>query len=79
MKANICGLSMIGALIPLGAPFPAHAQFFSNYPVIVVPPPAQNYVLPKPPKPPDKPKAPDTTTSEPAPSQSYQGRTRVDR
>ena len=48
------------ALLAFGAPLPACAQF--NYPMIIVPPPAQNYVLPKPaPKAPraEKPKATD--------------------
>ncbi len=68
------------ALLALGAPFPACAQFISNYPVIIVPPPpAQNYVLPKPapkalrpekPKPAEAPNGPDV-------SQCYAGRTKV--
>jgi hypothetical protein len=78
MKTKVCGLAMSAAIIALGAPLPASAQFFSNYPVIVVPPPAQNYVLPKPPKPPlEKPKPPDAPTTEPQPQQTYQGRTHV--
>ena len=34
------------ALLAFGAPLPACAQF--TYPMIIVPPPAQNYVVPKP-------------------------------
>ena len=65
MKINDVRLAAGVAFFALGTPFPACAQFFSNYPVIIVPPPAQNYTLPKPtPKPPpDKPKPPDTPAS----------------
>jgi hypothetical protein len=68
-------------MFAFGAPFPAHGQFMSNYPIIIVPPPAQEYVLPKPaPKspPPDRPKPPDAPAqAAPAPSGHYQGRTFV--
>jgi hypothetical protein len=80
MKINDIRLAAGVALFALGAPFPASAQIFSNYPVIIVPPPAQNYALPKPaPKPPpDKPKPPDTPAqAAPAPAGHYQGRTFV--
>jgi hypothetical protein len=68
------------ALLALGTAFPACAQFIANYPVIIVPPPpAQNYVLPK-----LAPKAPppEKTWSAEAPSgpdvsQCYAGRTKV--
>jgi len=74
------GLALVlGATAP-----PAEAQFMSNYPVIIVPPPpAQNLVLPPKPKPPaPKPDAsaqsPATTPDTPAPGQCYyQGKTRV--
>jgi hypothetical protein len=69
--------------LAVGAAGPAEAQFFSNYPVIIVPPPpAQNLVLPPKPKPPaPKPDAsaqsPDTPNTS-GPGQCYiQGRTRV--
>jgi hypothetical protein len=77
MKINDIRLTAGVALFALGTPFPACAQFFSNYPVIIVPPPAQNYTLPKPtPKPPpDKPKPP--AQAAPAPAGHYQGRTFV--
>ena len=48
MKTNAFRIAAGVALFAFGAPFPACAQFISNYPVIIVPPPAQNYVLPKP-------------------------------
>jgi hypothetical protein len=68
------------ALLALGAPFSACAQFVANYPVIIVPPPlAQNYPLPKP-----APKAPppEKSWSAKAPSgsdvgQCYAGRTKI--
>jgi hypothetical protein len=69
------------ALLACGAPPPACAQF--TYPMIVVPPPAQNYAAPKPaPKapPPEKPKPADKPADAPNPgevTQCFQGRTRV--
>jgi hypothetical protein len=72
------------ALLALGAPLPACAQFFSNYPVIIVPPPpAQNLVMPQKPAPkpaPAKPSAsapPPDTPNGPNATQCYQGRTKV--
>jgi hypothetical protein len=64
----------------LGAGTPAKAQFMTNYPVIIVPPPpAQNLILP--PKPASRPAqakpTPDATNA-PAPIQChYQGQTKV--
>jgi hypothetical protein len=58
---------------------PADAQFMSGaYPVVVVPPPpAQGFVMPKRPKP----QQPQNVQAPPAPdpglSQDYQGRTRI--
>jgi hypothetical protein len=78
MKTNAIRLAAGVGLFAFGAPFPACGQFFSNYPVIIVPPPAQNYVVPKPaPKQlPDKSKPADP--SPPAdPIGHYQGRTYV--
>jgi hypothetical protein len=43
--------------LSIGAPFPACGQFM--YPVIVVPPPAQDYGASKPKPSPDKPKVAD--------------------
>jgi hypothetical protein len=80
MKTNAFRFAAGVALFAFGEPFPAHAQFPGNYPVIIVPPPAQNYVVPKPaPKPPpDKPKPPDSPAqAAPAPTGRYQGRTFV--
>ena len=59
---------------------PAYAQFMSSYPVvIVVPPPAQNLVMPKPAPKPIKPStsAPPSAAPPPDTSQCYQGKTRV--
>ena len=69
------------ALLAFGAPLPARAQF--SYPMIIVPPPAQNYVAPKlAPKapPPEKPRPADKPADASNPgdaSQCYQGRTKV--
>jgi len=80
VKINAFQFAAGVAFIAFGSPFPAYGQLFTNYPVIIVPPPAQNYVLPKPaPKsPPDRPKPPDTPAqAAPAPAGHYQGRTFV--
>lgn len=76
MTARIIGSAIGLAVILSGAAAPALAQLVPNYPVIIVPPPpAQNYVAPKPDsKTVAKPKSP---ADEPASSdgQSYHGRT----
>jgi hypothetical protein len=78
MKTNAIRFVSGVALFAFAAPFPAYGQFMSNYPIIIVPPPAQDYVLPKPAPnspPPDKPRPPDTPAqAAPAPSGHYQGR-----
>ena len=79
MKTNAIRFASGVAMFAFGSAFPAYGQFFSNYPVIIVPPPAQDYVLPKPaPKspPPDRPKPPDAP-AQAAPTGHYQGRTFV--
>ena len=49
IKAGVFRLVAGLALALSGAAAPAEAQFFSNYPVIIVPPPqAQNLVVPRP-------------------------------
>jgi hypothetical protein len=78
MRTNAIRLASGVALFTFGLAFPAFSQFMSNYPLIVVPPPAQDYALPKSaPKspPPEKPKPPDAPA--PAPAGRYQGRTLV--
>jgi hypothetical protein len=82
MKTKAFGIAGGVAVLAFGAPLPACAQF--NYPMIIVPPPAQNYVLPKPtPKapPPEKPKPAEKPADASNPggdaSQCYQGRTKV--
>ncbi|HEY1862727.1 MAG TPA: hypothetical protein VGG77_03365 [Roseiarcus sp.] len=75
MKAN--GLRFVAglALVTVCAPLPASGQYFPP-PLIIVPPPAQDYAAPRPaPKPPpDKPKPPNTAPAD-APKGHYQGRT----
>jgi hypothetical protein len=80
MKTRAFRVAGAVALLVLGTAFPACAQFVGNYPVIIVPPPqAQNYVLPKPaPKAP----SPEKSLSAEAPSgpdvsQCYAGKTKV--
>jgi hypothetical protein len=81
MKTRAFRIAGGAALLAFGAPLPACAQF--NYPMIIVPPPAQNHVLPKPvPKAPpaEKPKATDEPGDVLNPvdvSRCYQGRTKT--
>ena len=78
MKANAVRFAAGLALVAVGAPLPATAQYFPPV-MIIVPPAAQNYATPKPvPKPPpDKPK-PAAETPPPAKSTGhYQGQTFV--
>jgi hypothetical protein len=80
MKARHLGLAT-GLAIALAAGGPAQAQFMTGpYPVIVVPPPpAQNFVLPKP-RPVQQPNAAVPPPDAPPPGQvqcHYEGRTRV--
>jgi hypothetical protein len=80
MKTNAFRIAGGVALLALGAPLPAFAQF--SYPMIIVPPPLQNYVLPKPaPKaPPEKSKSAGKPADALNPgdvNQCYQGRTKV--
>jgi hypothetical protein len=78
VKTSAIGFASGLALFAFGAPFPACGQFMSNYPIIIVPPPAQDYVTPKPaPKspPPGKPKTPDAPAeAAPTPGGHYEGR-----
>jgi hypothetical protein len=77
MSANSVRLAAGLALVTVGAPLPATAQYFP--PALIIVPPAQNYAAPKPaprPPPPDKPKpAADTPPTKPA--GHYQGQTFV--
>jgi hypothetical protein len=78
MKTSAFRFAVGVALFAFGARAPACAQW--TYPVIIVPPPAQNYVAPKPASkpPPDKPKPADTPAqAAPAPKGHYEGRTFV--
>ena len=80
MKTNAAQLAAGLALVAFGAPFPASGQYFPP-PLIIVPPPVQEYAKPKPvPNPP--PPRPKTPADAPPPSQTkpaghYEGRTFV--
>jgi hypothetical protein len=65
------------ALLAAGAPFPASSQFFYP-PIVIVPPPAQDYANPKPASrpAPDKPKPADTPPQTKT-GGHYEGRTYV--
>jgi len=76
MTARIIGSAISLAVILSGASAPALGQFAPNYPVIIVPPPAQNYAAPKPDsKTGGKPK-PSTDEPEPSQAPAYHGQTR---
>jgi hypothetical protein len=75
-KARISRLGVGVAVLAVAASPPAEAQFMTgSYPVIIVPPPAQNFVVPKPKSTPP----PKTNDAPPAPDQikCYEGRARV--
>ena len=69
----------LAALAALAASTPASAQFMTNYPVIVVPPPpAQNIVVPKPkPSQAPKPNPPAASSASPEIKCRLQGQTRI--
>jgi hypothetical protein len=77
MKTSAVRFAAGLALVAFGASLPASGQYFPP-PLIIVPPPAQEYATPKPaPKPPptaEKPKPPDTSANG-TPKGHYQGRT----
>ena len=74
MKTKAVRFAAGVALFAAGSPFPAFGQFIYP-PVFVVPPPAENYVTPKPaPRPPPK---PADAPSQPKPAGHYEGRTFV--
>lgn len=77
MTTKVLGLTISLALIAMGAASPARGQFMSNYPVIIVPPPAQNYAAPKPsPKATPRDRAKSSTDSpEPESPPAYRGQT----
>jgi hypothetical protein len=66
------------ALVAFAVPFPASAQYFPP-PLIIVPPPAQDYAVPRPaPKPPPPRPRPAADTPPPAKATGhYQGQTFV--
>jgi hypothetical protein len=74
MRSNALRFSGGLALVALGAPLPAIGQYLP--PLIIVPPPAQDYAAPRPAAkpPPDKPKPSDTPAPD-GPKGHYQGRT----
>jgi hypothetical protein len=77
MKANSVRWAAALALGAFAAPLPAASQYFP--PLIIVPPPAQDYALPRPmPKPQPSKARPVPDTPPPAkPTGHYQGQTFV--
>jgi hypothetical protein len=75
MKSNAVRFAAGLGLFAVGAPFPACAQFFYP-PIVIVPPPTENYPTPKPKTPPDRPKPADSSTQA-KPGGHYEGRTWV--
>jgi hypothetical protein len=79
MKTNAVRFAAGLALVVIGASCPASGQYFPP-PLIIVPPPAQDYATPKPaPRPPqpDKPKPPADAPPQPKAKGHYEGRTYV--
>jgi len=81
LRSKGFGLTGGLALFVLCLSAPAQAQFMTSYPVIIVPPPAQNLVLPKP-KPVPRAAQPAPASPPDAATQNlgnchYQGQTRV--
>ena len=79
MNTKIYRLIICVLTFGFGASVPAWGQVMYNYPVIIVPPPAQNLVVPKPaPRAaiPEKPKPPPSAAPpQPDPTPTYHGRT----
>ena len=76
MKANAVRLAAGLTVFAICAPLPAGAQFFYP-PIVIVPPPNENYPTPKPKPPPDKPNPAGTTPTQAKPAGHYEGRTFV--
>ena len=81
IKASVFRLAAGLALALGGLAGPAEAQFMTNYPVIIVPPPAQNLVVPKPSPTTNQlnrqyPPPPDSSATD-ASQCTYQGRVKV--
>src|SRR5271170_3571272 len=78
MKANAVRCAATLALVAFAAPLPATAQYFPP-PLIIVPPPAQDYAAPRPaPRPPPpKPRPAADTPPLAKPAGHYQGQTFV--
>jgi hypothetical protein len=75
-KARILRLGVGAALAAAASPL-AQAQYMTgNFPVIIVPPPAQNLVVSRP-KPTPPPKTNDAPPQAPEQIRCYQGRARV--
>jgi hypothetical protein len=75
MKTNAVRFAAGLAVLAAGVPSAALSQFIYP-PVLVVPPPAQDYGTPKPKPQPDKPKPADSPTQA-KPGGHYEGRTWV--
>jgi hypothetical protein len=78
MRASLVRCAAGLALVAFAAPLPATAQYFPP-PLIIVPPPAQDYAAPRPAPKPQLPKPrPAADTPAPAkPAGHYQGQTFV--
>jgi len=74
MKANTIRCAAALTMLAFAAPLPATAQYFP--PLIIVPPPAQDYSAPRPKPQPDKAKPSDASHPD-VPKGHYQGRTFV--
>jgi hypothetical protein len=77
MKANAIRFAAGLALVAIAAPLPGAAQYLP--PLIIVPPPAQDYAAPRPGRRPD-PDKPKPTADTPPPAKQrghYQGQTFV--
>lgn len=83
MRGTLLAWALGAATSALVATVPAEAQFVTNYPLIIVPPPQpQNLILPKRnPSPPARPGADPQQQSDPPPTTEgadrYQGRSLV--
>jgi hypothetical protein len=77
MKANAVRFAAGLTVFAIGAPLPASGQFFYP-PIVIVPPPTENYPAPKPKPPsPDKPNPAVTAPAQAKPAGHYEGRTWV--
>jgi hypothetical protein len=76
MRANAVRFAAGLAVFAIGAPLPAGAQFYYP-PIVIVPPPTENYPAPKPKPPPDRPSPAQNAPAQGKPAGHYEGRTWV--